>query len=76
MFTPTPDALVEVSALLRVINPDKGDGKILFAKVGEHEQTFRLTVADCRHLAIMLLRGLPDPDDEKPAAALQHKRNK
>jgi hypothetical protein len=70
MFTPTPDALVEISAMLRVLKSD-GDKKVLIAKVHEQESTFILTAADCRHLAAALLKDLPD---EKPVDPAHHQR--
>jgi hypothetical protein len=75
MFTSTPDALVEVSAMLRVLWVDGGN-KILVTKVHEGEQSFKLTPADCRHLAAVLLKDLPEEQPaekpaEKPTAAEQ-----
>jgi hypothetical protein len=59
MFTSTPDALVEVSAMLRVVKIDMGNNKALITKVHQGEQTFVLTPDDCRHLAAVLLKDLP-----------------
>jgi len=60
MFTPTPDALVEISAMLRIVKLEGGDNKALITKVHQAEHTFIMTPADCRHLAAVLLKDLPD----------------
>ena len=60
MFTPTPDALVEISAMLRIIKIEGGDNKALITKVHQAEHTFILTPVDCRHLAAVLLKDLPE----------------
>lgn len=86
MFTPTPDALVEISAMLRVLKLEAGDNKALITKVHQAEHTFILTPADCRHFAAVLLKDLPeatDGDDEifrrvgksQVAEALHHEKN-
>jgi hypothetical protein len=69
MFTSTPDALVEVSAMLRVVKIEGGDNKALITKVHQGEQIFIMTPADCRHLAAVLLKDLVD---EKPDSVVLH----